>query len=220
MRKTIFMVRIALHFKKMKVGDLLPFAGSIKNNAGADPDVTIAPATITLLDKKIKALSKTVVIRVTNKSKYLTIKQGIQASKLMILLSEISKNVELQANAILPGNAARAILAIQRIGFTVRKMTAMTGRFFEIFKTGKGNVSIRVKGDDTFNLYHWRWSLDEITWNRIPDSTAASIIIAGLPRRTKVFFQSAQTLKVKGIPVIEANFVELQWSDSISETIQ
>ena len=68
-------------------------------------------------------------------------------------------------------------------------------------------------------MYQWRWSLDEVTWFRLDDTTVASIIIFGLPSGKTAFFQSAVKLKIKGIPKINAIMQEPEWEDSISELI-
>lgn len=157
--------------------------------------------------------------RKVNKSKSFTTKQYIQATDVMISLVKIAKNVVEQANSILPQNRAHAILAIQRIGFNLRKETSKEGRTFEVFKQSRGKVSIRVKASNEFSLYHWRWSIDGINWVRLSDSTVASVIIAGFSRGTHVIFQSAQTKKTKGIPLLNAYNQDLNWSDGIGCSI-
>ena len=48
MKKTITMVLIALHFAKMSVEKLIPFAGGIKTNAGSDKQIKIDPVKLLL----------------------------------------------------------------------------------------------------------------------------------------------------------------------------
>jgi hypothetical protein len=219
MKKTIVIVLIALHFAKMKVVNLLPFARSIHDNAGADPGVSIDPAVVTQLDGEIILLSATVTLRETNKSKALTKLEGNQATDVILTLTKIANSVQEQANAIIPGNTARATLAIFRIGFLTKIITSLAGRTFEIFKTAVGAVSIRVKKNKLVNLYHWRYSYDGITWFRLPDTTVVSIYVYGFSSAKIVFFQSAQTLKGGGVPQINIDDLEPDWSDSISAVI-
>ena len=213
------MVYIALHFQKMKVEKLVPFATSIKTTCGADTQIVIPPATLSLLGTQNAALNATVILRETNTSTTLTSTEGTQATAVMLTLEDIATQVEKQANAIANGNIEVATTIIQRIGFVIKKVGAAADRFFEVFKTAIAQVSIRVKADKTVNLYHWQWTLDEKTWNRTSDTTVASIIIFGLPSEETVFFQSAVTVKVKGIPKINAIAPALNWSDSISQLI-
>ncbi len=72
MKNLIARVLIALHFAEMKVVELLPFARSIHDNAGADPDVTIPLPLAATLASQTVVLSDTVTLRETNKSKALT----------------------------------------------------------------------------------------------------------------------------------------------------
>ncbi len=219
MKKTILMVQIALHFAEMKVLALIPFAQSIYDNAGADPDVVVDPASLTTLKAQFTALSSTVAQRVTNKSKSLTTLEAKQATDVILTLTDISVSVEKQANAISPGDTARATLAIERIGFNLYKPRALPGRTFEIYKLGPGEAWVRVKRDKEVNLHHWRYSADDKTWIRLPDTTTVSVNVINLPKTSEAYFQSASTKKVKGIPVLDLNDMELEWSDSISATI-
>jgi len=219
MKKTILMVQIALHFAEMKVLSLIPFAQSIYDNAGADPDVVVDPAWLTTLKAQYTALSSTVAQRVTNKSKSLTTLEAKQATDVILTLTDISVSVEKQANAISPGDTARATLAIERIGFNLYKPRALPGRTFEIYKLGPGEAWVRVKRDKEVNTHHWRYSADDKTWIRLPDTTSVSIHVINLPKISEAYFQSASTKKVKGIPVLDLNDMELEWSDSISATI-
>jgi hypothetical protein len=219
MKKVIAYVRIALHFSKMTVLEVLPFAKGIKAKILIDPDIHIDPAVQLDLDNAITALDGTVTLRETDKSTALTATEGQQVSDLIIIIEDIAQTTEKQANAQTPGVVLTIESKILRIGFLLAKAGIKAGRFFEIFKMFIGKVAIRVKKDKTFNLYHWCWSLDEITWTRISDTTVASIVIFGLPSGKRVHFKSAQTLKVKGVPQIDANNNEPDWSDSISEMI-
>ena len=219
MKRSIKQVKIALHFREMKVTELLVFARSIKLNASADPDITIDIAKVNKLNRQTTVLSNTVVKRKTILSKSLTTKQGKQATALMLTLQEIAKEVEQKANNIIRGNTARATLAIERIGFTLKIETPKAGRKFEIYKFFTSGVGVRVKASDDVYLYHWRWSPDGINWIRLPDTKGAIIIISNLPHRTILHFQSSRTLKTKGITTVDAYVNEPHWSDSISETI-
>ncbi len=69
-----------------------------------------------------------------------------------------------------------------------KKVLRCAGRFFEIFKTLVATVYIRIKADKTYNLYQWRWSLDEKTWFRLDYTDVESIIIFGLLSGKTVFF--------------------------------
>ncbi len=219
MKKVISYVKTALHFGKMKAGELAPFAGSILLNATADPGVTIDADDLTALAEEKAALVATAELRLTNKSMSLTTLEGTQATAVLVRVTNIASSVEKQANAIEPGNTARATLAIQRIGFMPEKVADIAGRFFAVFKTAVGAASIRVKKDKLVNLYHWRWSTDGINWVRLPDSTAVSVYIYNLPHNKIVFFQSAVTLKARGVPQFDANNNEPEWGDSITALI-
>ncbi len=219
MKKNIVQVLIALHFAEMKVTELLPFARSIHDNAGADPGVTIPLATVTLLDGQITDLSDTVTLRETNKSKALTTLEGTQATDVILTLTDIANQVQKQANAIIPGNVARATMAIQSIGFMIKSTPSLTGRYFKVFKTDVGSAKVRVKKDKLVNIYHWRYSLDGITWIRLPDTTSVSISVNGLPSLKVAYFQSAQTLKASGIVEVDVNDMEPVWSHTISALI-
>ena len=219
MKKTIAYLQIALHFAKMNVAELLTFASSILLNHAADPDVVIDEDDVTALEGEIGALNITVVARETDKSGELTITEGLQATAILIRLTTIAGSVEKQANEIEPGNIVRAQLAYTRIGFVAKKAPTAAERFFEVFKTLIGKAFIRIKADKTYSLYHWRWSVDGENWNRIADSRVASIVIFNLPSQKVIYFQSAVTLKVRGVPQIDANNPEPEWGDSISQLI-
>lgn len=219
MKKTIVQVLIALHFAEMKVTELLPFARSIHDNAGADPDVTIPLPTVTLLDGQITDLSDTVTLRLTNKSKALTTQEGRQATAVILTLTKIARTVEEQANAINPGDVARATLAIQRIGFSIKRPAFLPGRTFEIYQVEIGGAKVRVKRDVNVYLHHWRYSPDGVTWVRLPDTKMVSIYLFGLPLGKDAYFQHAFTLKADSAPNFDLNNLELEWSDSISVTI-
>ena len=219
MKKVVAYIKIALHFGKMTVLEVLPFAKAIKSKILIDPDIHIDPAVQLKLDNEITALDATVTLRKTDKSPSLTTTEGQQVSDLIITLEDIASSTEKQANAQTPGVVLTIETKILRIGFLLAKTGTFAGRFFEIFKMFIGKVAIRVKKDKTYNLYHWCWSLDEVTWVRVSDSTVASILIFGLPSGKRVYFRSAQTLKVKGVPSIDANNNEPDWGDTISEMI-
>ena len=219
MKKTITMVLIALHFAKMSVEKLIPFAGGIKTNAGSDKQIKIDPGVIATLDGQITDLSATVELRLTNKSKSLTTLEGSQATAVIITLTDIANEVEKQANAIAAGDIAAATTIIQRIGYVIKKVAEKASRTFEVFKTLVATVYIRVKADKKVNIYHWRWSADKINWVRLPDTTVASIIITDLPEKATAYFESATTLKVKGAPTISAIPAEPEWGDTISKLI-
>lgn len=219
MKKVIAYLLIALHFTKMNVADLLNFGGSVALNHAQDPDVVIDEDDVTALEGEIGSLNAIVVQRENDKSTSLTTEEGLRINAVLIRLTTISASVEKQANAIEPGNIVRAKLAFDRIGFIARKAAAAAERFFEVFKTAIGKVSIRIKGDKTYSLYHWRWSVDGVTWNRIADSRVASIVIFNLPSGKTIYFQSAITLKVRGVPQIDATNPEPEWGDSISQLV-
>ncbi len=219
MKKTIAYLAIALHFTKMNVEDLVTFASSILLNHAADPDVVIDEDDVTALEGEMGAVQATVVLRETDKSSDLTILEGTQANAVMIRLTTIANSAEKQANEIEPGNIVRAKLAYTRIGFIARKETSAAERFFEVFKTAIGKVSIRIKADKTYSLYHWRFSTDGVTWTRLADSRVAGIVIFNLPHLKTVYFQSAVTLKVSGAPQIDATNPEPEWGDSISALV-
>ena len=220
MKKTIVLVLIALHFAKMKVVELLPFARSIHDNAGADPNVTIDPATLVILADQITLLSGTVTLRETNKSLSLTTLEGTQATDVILTITDIASSAQKQANAIEPGNTGRATLAIQRIGFAIQEPHTPGGRFFKIFKAIVGAASVRVKRDILVSLYHWRVSLDGTTWIRLPDTKVVSIVVTGLPSVKVVFFQSAQTMKSDSTATFDiVSGFEPVWSDSITVTM-
>ncbi len=212
-------VKILLHFAKLKVADLIPFAKGISAKAAIDPDVPVDPGLVGQLNGNIKDLEATVVARESDTSISLTKTEGKQTTALIRTLTKVSTVVEEGANDLTPGDVTAIQIIITRIGFRVYKVRDIAGRFFEIFKTLIATVYIRVKADKTINLYQWRWSLDEITWIRLDDTTVASIIIFGLPSGKTVFFQYAVSLKVKGVPKISAVPTVPEWGDSISELI-
>ncbi len=219
MKNVLFYVKILKHFAKLKVPELLPFAKGISAKGAIDPDVPVDPALTGQLNGNIKDLEITVVARETDTSISLTKTEGKQTTALVRTLTKISTGVEEGANDLYPGDVTAIQVIIFRIGFRVFKVPNIAGRFFEIFKTLVATVYIRIKADKTYNLYQWRWSLDEKTWFRLDDTTVASIIIFGLPSGKMVFFQSAVKLKVKGVPKINAIMQEPEWGDSISELI-
>ena len=219
MKNVIIYVKILLDFVKMKVPDLIPFAKGISAKGANDPDVPVDPALITQLNGNIKALDITVVARESDTSLSLTKTETKQVAAVVRTLTKISKGVEGAANDLYEGDVNSIQEIFFRIGFRVYKVPNIAGRFFEIFKTLIATVYIRIKADKTYNLYQWRWSLDEVTWFRLDDTTVASIIIFGLPSGKLVYFQSAVKLKVKGTPRINAKMPEPEWGDSISELI-
>jgi len=219
MKKTIVQVLIALYFAEMTVRDLIPFARSIHDNAGADPDVTVDPLLVTALDGQIIALSATVTLRETNKSKSLTTLEGRQATAVILTLTKIASSVEEQANDIIPGDTNRATLAIQRIGFSTKRPAFLPGRTFEVYKVEVGAAYVRVKRDPTVYLHHWRYSPDGINWVRLPDTKVVSIYVSGLPLEKDAYFQHGVTLKENSAARFDINDLEPDWSDSISRTI-
>ena len=198
---------------------MLPFAKGISAKGAVDPDVPVDPALISQLNGNVKALEITAVARETDSSLSLTKTEGKQVTALVRTLTKVSTGVEEGANDLNSGDVTAIQEIIFRIGFRVYKVPNIAGRFFEIFKTLVATAYVRIKADKTYNLYQWRWSLDEVTWFRLDDTTVASIIIFGLPSGKTVFFQSAVKLKVKGIPKINAIMPEPEWGDSISELI-
>jgi hypothetical protein len=219
MKKTIVYVRVALGFFEDKVNALLPFAKGIRDKIFVDPDIHIDPVVQGKLKDQIIELDKTVVKRKTDLSKDLTKTEAGQTYDVLLTLKDIARTTERDANALTPGNEAAIQTIILRIGFAIATVGVKAGRTFEVFKTLVGKAFIRVRKDKAVLLYHRRWSLDEITWNRVADSVVASVVIFGLPSKTLVYFQSAETLKVKVTPQINAIYQEPIWGDTISELI-
>ena len=219
MKNLLIYVKILLHFAKLKVADLLPFAKGISKKGAVDPDAPVDPTLISQLNGNIKGLEATVIARETDTSTSLTKIEGQQVTAMVRTLTKIANGVEETANDDNPGDVTAIQAIIFRIGFQVYKVPNIAGRFFEIFKTLIATAYIRIKADKKINLYQWRWSLDEVTWFRLDDTTVASIIIFGLPSGKTVFFQSAVKLKIKGVPKINAIMQEPEWGDSISELI-
>ncbi len=219
MKKTVIYVKIALHFAKMKVVGLLPFAKGISAKIAIDPNIVIDPVVQSKLNQQIKDLDGTVTARETDLSVTLTKMEGKQATALTNTLTSIATTTEEQANDLTPGDVISIQTIITRIGYKLVKAAVMAGRSFEIFKTLKASVYIRIKADKTYNLYHWRWSADGVIWVRLQDTTVSNIIVFGLPEKKEAYFQSAVTLKVKGLPKLNAVPVEPEWGDIISELI-
>lgn len=219
MKKSVIYVKIALHFAKMKVVDLLPFAKGIRDKIAVDPDIVIDPLVQADNVQEIIDLEKTVVLRESDTSKALTKQEAKQATTLINTLTLIAQTTESKGNKLFPGDVPTIQNIFLRIGFGLFKVPDITGRFFEIFKTAIATVYIRVKADKKVNLYHWRWSPDDITWIRLSDTTVASIIIFGLPSGKVSYFQNAVSLKAKKAPKLNATPEEPEWGDSISEMI-
>jgi hypothetical protein len=219
MKKVISLARIVFNFATMNVNDLLQFALGIEGTIAIDPDIHIDAATQLELHNDIAAVQLIVTSRQTDKAVTLTRAEQIKVTNLIITLGTIAHLVQDGANKIAAGVTAAAEVIIVRIGYKLIVIGVKAGRSFEVVSVGKNKASIRIKRLAKGTIYHWRWSLDQITWFRITDTGVCTVTMINLTGGKDCFFQQATTAPTGANPEIDATVTEPNWGDTIHETI-
>jgi hypothetical protein len=205
----------------MNTAELISFADGL--SLAGDPDATtpfVSPSTIATQSAALKATHNS---RQTNQSKELTNLEHQQIDALIESLIEVASYVEGLANQKAQGDIAIFNQIVTRIGFQPKKAADKHQRSFEVIKTDKGMVHLRIKAMARREAVMWQYSPDVsnvANWSFPIITLGSEVIITGLKSAVNYAFRYAVILPPdSGKPTITAGKEEPKWSDAIFQVI-
>ena len=150
---------VATDIKKMSALKLCAQAKGVKTTG--DPDVVNPPATDATLQQQADAVLALLELRVTHRSKALTLQTETALEKLKESYFNVGRYVYTIANKVAraAGNVEAGEAVVHRCGFKLKKKRALPPRIFEVVASGVGWTHLRTKAAGKYAAYIWRYGI-------------------------------------------------------------
>jgi hypothetical protein len=144
-------------------------------------------------------------------------KAGILLHNTDILVNYIDNT----CNQKFAGNVTQITTVFARFGLSPTSHGTGHKHIFRILQVGGGSATVQAPSAGDGTLYHWRWSIDQLTWIQVKSTHKSTVVINNLPHDLRVYFQYDTSPGTgRGIyPIVSANVDDYHWSSAISDVI-